>query len=245
MVVISSSHLYTKNELFTLTTSLNLSGYNDKKIMVVYDCDNHTKKYLKENGWKIYEKKLNGIQVVTQRFLDFYNILKEYSDNEFILSVDSRDVYFHKNPMLIERSDLYIGIDGNCSLEENKWATDEMVKMYPSEYSKIKNNYHLCAGVVMGKNKIVRNLFKDTFDFTFKSIIFDPDNLGKKSTVDQMSFNILAYNKYNYKVTDNNIVINLGSTYWDIQKEYHIYHQYDRIQNFWKIIPSKISKKLI
>ena len=244
MVVISSSHLYTKNELFTLTTSLNQSGFLGEKVMIVYECNSSTIKFLKENGWKLYQKKLNGIQNITKRFEDISDILQNYGDSEQILFTDSRDVYFHKNPELLSPHDLFIGIDGDCPLEKNEWATKEMIKMYPSKYNELKNKYHLCCGVVFGKNKIVRNLLKDTFDFTFKSTLAN-SSIFHGNTVDQMALNVIAYNKYNYKVTDNNIVINLGSTYWDIQKEYHIYHQYDRIQNFWKIIPSKISKKLI
>lgn len=244
MIVIAASDSYTKNELFTLTTSLNLSGYSGKKIMVVYNCDNPTKEYLKENGWKLYQKKLNGIQVITKRFLDFYNILKEYKDDELILSIDSRDVYFHKNPELINSLDLYIGIDGNFSLETNKWATKEMIKMYPSKYNELKNKYHLCCGVIFGKNKTVRNLLKDTFDFTFESTLGN-SSIFAGNTVEQMALNIIAYNKYNYKVIEKDIVINLGSTYWNTKKEYFIYHQYDRVNNFWEIVKPKINKHLV
>lgn len=240
MVIISSSHNYTKTQLYTFVESLNQSGYNDEKVMIVYDCDSSTKNFLIENGWKIYERDLNNIQVVTKRFEDISDILKKYNEYEQILVTDSRDVYFHKNPILLPPYDLFIGIDGDYSLENNEWATKEMMKMYPTKYDMIKNKHHLCAGVILGKNKNIINLFEDIFNYTFAS-----DLKVKKSTVDQMALNILAYTKYNYNVIKDNTVINLSCTEWDKTKEYSIYHQYDRIDNFWQNIKSNIKKNML
>jgi hypothetical protein len=240
MVIISSSHNYTKNQLYTLVKSLNDSGYTDKKIMVVYECDSSTKKFLIENGWEIYERNLNDIQVVSKRFKDIPDILRTYNEYEQILVTDSRDVYFHKNPKLLPPYDLFIGIDGDYLLKDNEWATKEMMKMYPTEYDTIKNYHHLCAGVVLGKNKNIINIFEDVYDYIFKSEL-----KVKKSTVDQMALNILAYTKYNYTTIKDNSVINLSCTDWDVTEEYNIYHQYDRVDDFWLKIKSNIKKNML
>tara|TARA_B110000858_G_C17713973_1_gene431974 strand:- start:368 stop:1090 length:723 start_codon:yes stop_codon:yes gene_type:complete len=240
MVIISSSHNYTKNQLYTLVKSLNDSGYTDKKVMVVYECDSSTKKFLIENGWEIYERNLNNIQVVSKRFKDIPDILRTYNEYEQILVTDSRDVYFHKNPKLLPPHDLFIGIDGDYLLKDNEWATKEMMKMYPTEYDTIKNKHHLCAGVVLGKNKNIINLFEDVYDYIFKSEL-----KVKKSTVDQMALNILAYTKYNYTTIKDNSVINLSCTDWDVSEEYNIYHQYDRVDDFWLKIKSNIKKTVL
>jgi len=213
--------------------------------MVVYECDNTTKEFLTTNGWIIHQKNLDDIQVVTKRFKDISDVLLEYKGSEQVLSIDSRDTYFHRNPEMYSPSDLYIGIDGDYPLKDNEWATKEMLEMYPSEYDNIKNYHHLCAGVVLGKNSNIISLFKDTFDYTFESNIYDKFNTGKKSTVDQMAMNILAYNKYNYNVSDSDYVINLSCTAWDINKEYYIYHQYDRVDNFWLKVNSNIQKSIL
>jgi hypothetical protein len=240
MVIISSSYNYTKTQLYTFVESLNQSGYTDEKVMVVYDCDSSTKNFLIENGWKIYERDLNNIQVVTKRFQDISDILKNYTEYEKILVTDSRDVYFHRNPILLPPYDLFVGIDGDYSLQNNEWATKEMMKMYPNEYDTIKDKHHLCAGVVLGKNKNIINLFEDVFNYTFESEL-----KVKKSTVDQMALNILIYTKYNYNIIKDDTVINLSCTEWDINKEYGIYHQYDRVDDFWSKIKSKITKNVL
>tara|TARA_B110000285_G_scaffold32008_1_gene33195 strand:- start:663 stop:1400 length:738 start_codon:yes stop_codon:yes gene_type:complete len=245
MIIVSSCDKYTATNLYTFVSSLNNSGYNGKKVMVVYECNNSTKEYLTSNGWIIYQKDLDNLQVVTKRFKDISDVLLDYDATEQVLSVDCRDVYFHKNPELYGSSDLYIGIDGDYPLIDNEWATKEMLEMYPSQYNKIKSNHHLCAGVVLGKNENITSLFKDTFDYTFESKIYDKFNTGRKSTVDQMALNILAYGKYKYQVTKGDYVINLSCTAWDTKKEYFIYHQYDRVDNFWSKVNSNIQKNIL
>tara|TARA_B110000977_G_scaffold49855_1_gene67750 strand:- start:2950 stop:3687 length:738 start_codon:yes stop_codon:yes gene_type:complete len=245
MIIVSSCDKYTATNLYTFVSSLNNSGYNGKKVMVVYECNNSTKEYLTSNGWIIYQKDLDNLQVVTKRFKDISDVLSDYDATEQVLSVDCRDVYFHKNPELYGSSDLYIGIDGDYPLIDNEWATKEMLEMYPSQYNKIKSNHHLCAGVVLGKNENITSLFKDTFDYTFESKIYDKFNTGRKSTVDQMALNILAYGKYKYQVTKGDYVINLSCTAWDTKKEYFIYHQYDRVDNFWSKVNSNIQKNIL
>ena len=240
MIVISACDKYTVDNLYSFVNSLNNSGYTGKKIMIVYECNNSTKEYLNNNGWIIYQKDLDNIQVVTKRFKDISDVLLDYDANEQVLSVDCRDVYFHKNPELYKSSKLHIGIDGDYPLLDNEWATKEMMKMYPTKYDTIKNKHHLCAGVVLGKNENIINLFEDVFNYTFESEL-----KVKKSTVDQMAFNILAYNKYNYNVIDSNYVINLSCTAWDTKKEYYIYHQYDRVDNFWSKVNSNIQKSIV
>jgi hypothetical protein len=245
MIVVSSCYNYTAANLYNFVSSLNNTGYTGKKLMVVYECDNLTKQYLTSNGWIVFQKDLDNIHVVTKRFKDISDVLLKYHTSEQVLSVDCRDVYFHKNPELYGSSDLHIGIDGDYPLSDNEWATKEMLEKYPSEYNKIKSRHHLCAGVVLGKNETIISLFKDTFDYTFQSKAFSKFNTSKNSTVDQMAFNILAYSKYNYKATDSNYVINLSDTAWDTKKEYYIYHQYDRVDSFWTKLNSNIQKNVL
>ena len=60
-----------------------------------------------------------------------------------------------------------------------------------------------------------------------------------------MALNILAYTKYNYTTIKDNSVINLSCTDWDVTEEYNIYHQYDRVDDFWLKIKSNIKKNML
>jgi len=239
MVIISALNNLSRYHIFTFISSLKDSGYKGEKVMIVYKCDSQTREFLELHNWKIYYKDLNGLQTVTKRFLDFHSVLKYYEDHEHVLITDCRDVYFNENPEQYPKSKLIIGEDGEYPLSNHSWAISEFEKMYPTQYSPHLDSPHLCAGVVYGLNSIVRPLCKDTYDFTFKSKLYDNDDRGKRTVVDQLALNIVAYTKYNYIPTKQNLVINLAMTTWDQQIHYFLYHQYDRVKNFWE----KLNKK--
>ena len=67
----------------------------------------------------LYIKNLDDTQVVTKRFEDISDILKEYNNDEYVLVTDCRDVYFNKNIELFNPIDLYIGVDGNYPLKNH------------------------------------------------------------------------------------------------------------------------------
>lgn len=240
MVIISSLHDYRIEDIHTFNESLNSVGYTSKKIMIVYECEESVKKYLKRNGWIIHQKSLDNIQVVTKRFQDISDVLKSYDSDEYVLVTDCRDVFFNKNIELFNPIDLYIGVDGNYPLKNHTWATKEMIKAYPNEYEVLKDKPHLCAGVIFGKNKKIITLCKDVFEYTFESEIKE-----KRSTVDQMALNVLAYKKYNYSPINNTFVINLGCTDWNYSNSFYIYHQHDRFKNFFKYIKKNFNKSIL
>jgi ABC-type sugar transport system substrate-binding protein len=59
-LIISASTRYTKKELHNYVESINQSGFDGDKIMVVYDITKETVDWLKENGWEVYQSQLQG-----------------------------------------------------------------------------------------------------------------------------------------------------------------------------------------
>lgn len=239
MVIISALNNLSRDHIFTFVVSLKDSGYKGEKVMIVYNCDSQTRAFLESHNWKIYNRGLNGLQTVTKRFLDFSTVLKDYEDHEHVLITDCRDVYFNNNPELYPKLNLIIGEDGEYPLSNHSWAIREFKKMYPTQFNKHLAFPHLCAGVIYGLNNIVRSLCKDTYEYTFESKLYDKEDIGKRTVVDQLALNIVAYTKYEYVPVKQNLVINLAMTSWDQQIQYYIYHQYDRVGNFW----NKLNKK--
>ena len=223
-----------------MVESLQNCGYNGIKAAIVYELEDGVIEYLKSFGWKLYFRELKETLVV-QRFKDYYEVLKEhYSEYDgSVLLIDSRDTYFHKNPniwVLKNDYEFYIGRDGLYSLENHNWATKEMMKMYPNDYHPIKDKHHLNAGIMIGKIKSIIPFLKIIYDYTFKSKLYDKNNPTKSTTSDQMAVNIITYKTFILPEDESDLVINLGSTDWNGNKEYYIYHQYDRFENFWKTI---------
>ena len=244
MLIISSLDNYKISDIETFVTSLSKSGYKGQKCMIVYKCEDYVKRFLKDFGWNVIQKDVQGEYMVTKRFQHFAEIIKNSYKESIVLVCDCRDVYFHLNPEKLKSLNLYIGQDGNYPHRNNEWATKEMCRMFPDEYEDIKNNFHLCAGVFYGMRDIVIDLCKKTYDYTFRSKLYDKNNKGKHTTVDQMALNIVAYKDLHYKDEFNNTVINLAETFWNPDKTYFIYHQYDRIHNFFNRLKEK-TKKII
>lgn len=244
MLIISALYNLNRDHIFNFVNSLKDSGYNGEKAMIVYNCNSETRRFLESNNWTIWNRNLDGLQTVTKRFLDFYEVLKNYQDTEYVLITDCRDVHFNKNPELFPKSDLVIGQDGEYPLSKHSWAIKEYEKMYSNRYKQLLTLPHLCAGVIFGLNGIVSTLCKDTYDYTFESELYNKDDRGKRTVVDQLALNIVAYTKYKYVPTEQNLVINLAMTTWDQQKQYFLYHQFDRVKNFWNKLNKKSSRIL-
>lgn len=235
MVIISSVNNYSPDELRCFVGSLNNVGYSGKKIMIMHHDYTNTMDYLKENGWEIHKIDLYMLQHI-QRYKESHIILDEYED-ESVLFLDCRDVYFHKNPELWDiNSSLYVGVDGFLKLNDHPWGRENMSKSYPDHYSNLSEEIHLNCGVIFGKCPIISDFLLDVYEMALKSkqrininpMDFTPD--------DQMALNVLSYTKYRDKLTIQNenddFIINLAQTKWDGKKEYYLYHQYDRVQNF-------------
>jgi len=249
MVILTTITRYKTHQLRPMVESLDNCGYSGTKAAIVYELEDDVINYLKSFGWKLYFRELNETLVV-QRFKDYYEILKEYYNQytDSVLLIDSRDTYFHKNPndwILKNDYDFYIGRDGLYSLENHNWATIEMMKMYPNDYDSIKDKHHLNAGIMIGKIQYITPFLKKVYDYTLKSKLYDEKNPIKPTTSDQMAVNIITYQMFRLPEDESDLVINLGSTDWDGNKEYYIYHQYDRFENFWNTLDHNLKDILI
>ena len=71
-LIISVTTRYTKDQLYNYVESINRCGFTGDKIMVVYDINDETIDYLKENGWELFKVNLKDIFICTQ--ID-YNVL--------------------------------------------------------------------------------------------------------------------------------------------------------------------------
>ena len=242
MVILSSLFSYDENTINTFVQSLNQTGFTGKKFMVTYHSSKKVKEFLAKNGWVVVESDLNDIPIVCKRFDDFSKIIEESNFNEQILISDCRDVYFYINPENIQNKDLYIAPDGLYPLKDHIWASKEMKNHYPSDFSSLEEKFHLCAGVFYGNKDKVLELCKKTYEYIFKSKLYDKNNTKKETVADQMALNIVAYNNLNYKLDINNTVINMTETFWDETITYFIYHQYDRVGNFFNKLSEKTNK---
>ena len=249
MVILSSLFSYDESIIYPFVDSLNKTGFAGKRFMFTYNSTEKVKKFLTKHNWTVVEKTLNSnLPVHCERFGDFYQFIEKQNFDEQILVTDCRDVYFYINPETIQNQDLYIAPDGLYPLKEHEWGSKEMKNHYPDQYDSLKNNFHLCSGIFYGSKDKVLELCKKTYERILESKIYDTNSTSLEavelmaSAADQMALNVAAYTDLNYSLHINNSIINMCETFWDETITYFIYHQYDRIGNFFDKLSEKTNR---
>lgn len=235
MIIVSAIASYSLQQVEVLVTSLNNVGYSGDKMIVTYDIDKEVVDYLVENNWRVFPINLEML-VHIQRYRDIALLLGAFKEDERVIFIDGKDVFFYKNPQDWGLNyELYVGIDGNGTLNDHQWGKENFIKSFPEHLNEVEDKPHLNCGVIIGSNKAVRSLLTDVFNTALTSkqregltpFDFSPD--------DQMALNLLAYTKYKDIISiqkpEDRYIINLVQTKWN-GEEYFLYHQYDRIKNF-------------
>ena len=107
-VIIGASTGYNWNTLKYWVNSINKSGFDGDKVLILMNCDYETVKRVAEAGFKIigfnqddkgnltYEH--SKIPVHVERFLHIYEYLRA-NEYRYAVTTDVKDVVFQKNPM--------------------------------------------------------------------------------------------------------------------------------------------------
>lgn len=233
--VITALTNYSIEMISTYVESLNKSGYKDKKIVIYYNPDIEVKNFLEDNGWEVHSIVDSKYFINFQRFEDISKVIKKYKLEDYnICFTDIKDVIFKKSPSNLQPN-LYIGADIFKPFTEHQWNANSILEGFVDKYEAIKNEYPLCAGVIIGRGSILYEFFQDCFLAGINSTY---SNLVEWCAVDQAAVNVLAYTKYRdilqFPKPEDKIVINMANiNIDDIKKidEYFIYHQYDRHKN--------------
>ena len=119
---------YGVDDIRPYVESIDKSGFNGGKIMLVYDVSDDVIEYLKSKGWDIFQSVLTE-HIIVQRFRDAYIVLTHYkpeSKYEWIIWTDVKDVVFQKNPIeWIENNrefDRLFAFSESVKLKDDPWA---------------------------------------------------------------------------------------------------------------------------
>ena len=237
MIIIASSNNYYPDDLKLFVESLTNVGFSGTKIMIVHQVPDQTIDYLRDNGWEVIYRELFMLQHI-QRFRECSLVLKDY-DQDQVLFLDCADIIFHKNPEQWDLDcDLYLGADGFISNKEHVWAKEHIPLSYPGYMDSVGEYTHLNCGFIYGKRDIVIDFLMDVYLLSVTSkqreeledpFVYTPE--------DQMGSNVVAYTKYKDIIRipqpQDPYIINLAQTPWDGNREYYLYHQYNRIESFF------------
>ena len=229
--------------------SIEQSGFNGEKLMLVYDVSNEVIEYLTKKGWLIVQSELQE-HIILQRFRDMYALLQKYQ-TDVIIWTDVKDVIFQKDPT--EWLNKWMRKDilafSECMIMQNEpWTCINSGTTFPMEWEfGMKDQISYCAGTIVGKKNSIRDLFIEIYRWSKTTA--NPEQLS-----DQAAYNVLIHldhfkNSVQFVSQEEGFATQLGTvwvkkneiplleptpTYKDGKfynqkgEEFTIVHQYDR-----------------
>ena len=180
---------YGVDDIRPYVESIEKSGFNGDKVMLVYDVSNDVIEYLTNKGWILFQSQLQE-HIILQRFRDMYVILNQYK-TDWIIWTDVKDVIFQKNPISwIEDNSSFTKLFAfsECvKLKDDPWAVVNSGTSFPMEWELgLKDQISYCAGTIVGDLESIRDLFIQIYRWSKTTA-----NSGQLS--DQAAFNVLIH----------------------------------------------------
>jgi hypothetical protein len=180
---------YGVDDIRPYVESIEKSGFNGEKVMLVYNVSADVIEYLNNKGWILFQSQLEE-HIILQRFRDMYVILNQYK-TDWIIWTDVKDVIFQKNPIgWIEDNSSFTKLFAfsECvKLKDDPWAVVNSGTSFPMEWELgLKDQISYCAGTIVGDLESIRDLFIQIYRWSKTTA-----NPGQLS--DQAAFNVLIH----------------------------------------------------
>jgi len=176
-LIIGCSTNYDWSKLKYWINSINRSGFEGDKVLILMNCDKDTCLKIAQEGFKIigfqqdeegnliYESKL---PVHVERFLHIYEFLRE-RDYRYVITTDVKDVVFQQNPISWIENNLNDNLNLIFSSEsilykDEPWGNQNLLETYgPYIHQNFKDNEIYNVGVLAGKADAIRDLAINIF----------------------------------------------------------------------------------
>ena len=220
-LIIGCASNYNWNQLKYWVNSINQSGFEGEKVLILMNADRETCQKVNEAGFKIigFQQDAEGnlvhksdIMVHVERFLHLYRLLSQ-TNYRYVITTDVRDVVFQKNPIeWIENSlgdRAMIFSSESIKYKDEPWGNQNLLETYgPFVHNIFKENEIFNVGVLAGRAEYLRDLCLNIFVASTNSPI---------SICDQSTFNFLIsqhpYTDLNlYAKSENGWACQLGTT---------------------------------
>jgi hypothetical protein len=168
---------YDWSKLKYWVNSINASGFEGDKVLVLMNCDKDTVQKVTDAGFSIiaFNQDAEGnltyqsqLMVHVERFIHIYKLLK---DNlyRYVITTDVKDVIFQKNPStwleenLSDKEDLVFASE-SIKYKDEPWGRENLTQCYGQGiYEDFKNNTIFNVGVLAGRGYAMRDLVLQLF----------------------------------------------------------------------------------
>lgn len=186
---------YGVEQIKPFVESIERSGFNGDKLMLVYEITQDTIDYLNDKGWILIQSEPQQ-HIILQRFRDMYQVLHQY-ETDVIIWVDVKDIVFQKDPTEWLNANMnkdILAFSESLKFKDEEWARLNAGTSFPMEWEWLQNEEIYCAGTIVGKRDAIRDLFIDIYRWSLTTS--NPEQLA-----DQAAYNVLIHlNQFKDKV---------------------------------------------
>jgi hypothetical protein len=220
-LIIGASTNYDWSKLKYWINSINQSGFDGDKVLILMNCDAETVKKVSEAGFKIigfqqdnegnlrYESKL---PIHVERFGHIYEYLRK-NDYRYVITTDVKDVIFQQNPIDYLEANIIsknlVFSSESILYKDEPWGNQNLYETYgPYIHDAFKGNEIFNVGVLAGHGFAMRDLAINIFAAATNRPI---------PICDQSTFNFLiSMSPYRetskYSVSEDGWACQLGTT---------------------------------
>jgi len=168
---------YDWSKLKYWVNSINASGFEGDKVLILMNCDKDTVQKVTDAGFSIiaFNQDKDGnltyqsqLMVHVERFIHIYKLLKD-NDYRYVITTDVKDVIFQKNPSkwleekLSDNEDLVFSSE-SMKYKDEPWGRENLTQCYGQGiYEDFKNNTIFNVGVLAGRGYAMRDLVLQLF----------------------------------------------------------------------------------
>lgn len=196
-VVLGAITNYTFDKIQTFVNSIDRSGFDGYKVMIVYNVPFSTADELKKRGWivvafnedienKWYTYK-NDFIVTVDRHLHYYLTLnqlnEEYGDIRYVIALDPKDVIMQTNPSIwleknLKDKKINVGCE-SLKYKDESWGRNNLFESFGDVvYDRCKDNLIVNAGTIAGDWKAISELSLNVYLMSIGSSNATPDQAG-------------------------------------------------------------------
>lgn len=176
-LIVGCATNYDWSKLKYWVNSINRSGFEGDKVLILMNCDKDTVAKISDAGFSIiaFNQDTNGnltynsnMMVHVERFFHIYQLLK---DNlyRYVITTDVKDVVFQQNPSVwlennfTDNEDLIFSSE-SMKYKDEPWGNQNLMETFgPQIHEDFKNNTIFNVGVLAGRGYAMRDLMMNIF----------------------------------------------------------------------------------
>jgi hypothetical protein len=176
-LIVGCATNYDWSKLKYWVNSINRSGFEGDKVLILMNCDKDTVEKISNSGFSIiaFNQDSNGnltynsnMMVHVERFFHIYQLLK---DNlyRYVITTDVKDVVFQQNPSVwlennfTDNDDLIFSSE-SMKYKDEPWGNQNLLETFgPQIYEDFKNHTIFNVGVLAGRGYAMKDLMMNIF----------------------------------------------------------------------------------